>query len=58
MLGTYHRSSPFLLLHLSGQRLPQPSSPDVHKHKAAEYTVGRLNSQILIILCYNLCAMG
>lgn len=40
MQGTYHRISPFLLLHLSGQRLPQPSPPDVHKHKAAEYTVG------------------
>ncbi|CAB1422008.1 unnamed protein product [Pleuronectes platessa] len=36
--GTYHRRSPFLLPHLSGQPLPQPSPPDVHGHSAAERT--------------------
>lgn len=50
MQGTYHRISPFLLLHLSGQLLPQPSPTDVHEHKAAEYTVGRLNSQLILII--------
>lgn len=49
-LPTYHRISPFLLLHLSGQRLPQPLPPDVHKHKAAEPTMARLNSQMLLVI--------
>lgn len=46
MEGTYQRISPFLLLHLSGQLLPQPSPPDVHNHKGAERQTRRLDSQI------------
>lgn len=37
---------PFLLLHLSGQLLPQPSPPDVHNHKGAQEQTRRLDSQI------------
>lgn len=47
------RSSPFSS-HLSGQLLPQPSPPDVHKHKNADCTISPLYSHSQYWDHYNL----